>query len=411
MVYAGTFPHCNGTHYRAAHRPAASNKPNPTYAVIRALVIMPSALIPLGWLERLADHRVDGAALDGLKTFLPRLVIATLVSLLLPDYLSSNAAITWISFVGFAELWCRQCSIMLLRHDGRHLPLRLNYIASALATTIAWASLPVLLWWNRVPEIGSAVIVILISQLIHAQAFAFRAPPIVAFKVGVPASVMLALPWLNGSASYFSILTSTIVSVLCIGYIFASIRAKLHSEATLLKAQNELEYLAYFDALTSLANRRQFTLHMTNLIELSDRSKLRFSLLLIDLDHFKVVNDTLGHDAGDALLIAAGERLRAVAGELSHVARLGGDEFAILIPDVGDLARIDAVCGCIGDCFQAAVEFNGVQIYLSSSIGIALYPDDGEGMKSIFKSADLALYEAKRSGRGTWRFSNAFENR
>ncbi|WP_247599685.1 GGDEF domain-containing protein [Sphingomonas sp. PAMC26645] len=366
---------------------------------------MPRALIPLRWLERLADDRVDGAALDGLKTLLPRLVIASLASLLLLVHLGPRAAIIWISFVGFAELWCRQCSNMLARQDGRSLPVRLNYIASALATTIAWTSLPVLLWWSKVPDIGSAVIVMLISQLIHAQAFAFRAPAIVAFKVGVPALAMLALPWLVGSSSYFSILTSTIASGLCIGYIYISIRVNLRGDAALRKAHDELEYLAYFDALTSLANRRQFTLHMRTLIELSDRQKLQFALLLIDLDHFKVVNDTFGHDAGDALLVAAGERLRAVAGDLSYVARLGGDEFAILIPDVGDTAQIDEVCGRIGECFQPAVDFNGERIYLSSSVGIALYPGDGLGIETIFKSADVALYEAKRSGRGTWRFS------
>lgn len=369
---------------------------------------MPRGLISRGWLERLGDHRLDGAALDGLKTLLPRLVIAALASLLLLTHLGSRAAILWISFVGFAELWCRQCSIMLARPDGGRLPLRLNYIASALMTTIAWTSLPVLLWWSRVPDIGSAVIVMLISQLIHAQAFAFRAPSIVAFKVGVPASAMLALPWLVEPASYFTTLTSTIASGLCISYIFASVRANWRSDAALRKAHDELEYLAYFDGLTSLANRRQFTRHMRNLIELSDRQKSRFALLLIDLDHFKVVNDTFGHDAGDALLVAAGERLRAAVGEMSHVARLGGDEFAILLPDVGSTADIDAACGRIVDGVQPAVDFNGGQMSLSFSIGIAVYPGDGDSIQTVLKSADVALYDAKRRGRGTWRFSGGF---
>lgn len=371
---------------------------------------MPRALLSHSWLERLLDDRVDGAAMDGLKTLLPRLVIAALAGLLLLFHLGFGTAILWIGIVGFSELWCRQCSIALARHDGRRPPLRLNYVASALVTTIAWTSLPVLLWVGRVPDVGSAVIIILISQLIHAQAFAFRAPLIVAFKIGIPASAMLVLPWLVESTSYFNILTSTTASGLCVAYILASVRANLRSDAALRKAYDELEYLAYFDALTSLANRRQFTLHLRNLIELSDREKTQFALLLIDLDHFKVVNDTLSHDAGDALLVVAGERLRAAVGELSHVARLGGDEFAILVPEVGATTEIDQVCGQIADRFQPAVDFNGEQIHLSSSVGIAIYPSDGDGIQAFLKAADLALYEAKRNGRGTWRFSDRLGN-
>lgn len=367
---------------------------------------MPRTSAPHDLLKRLLDERVDAAALDGLKTLLPRIIIAAMASLLVLAHMGYRPAAIWISFVVFCELWCWQCSAALLRNDVRTLQLRLSYAVSALATTIAWTSLPVLLWCGRVPDIGAAAVVMLISQLVHAQAFAFRAPLIMAFKVGIPACAMLTLPWLVEATSYLSMLTSIMASGLCIGYIVASIRTNLRSDALLRKAHEELEYLAYFDALTSLANRRSFTRNLRDLIELSGRRQSQFALLLIDLDHFKAVNDTLGHDAGDALLVAAGERLRAVVGDLSYVARLGGDEFAILMPGVGDAAQIEALCGRIADCSQAAVDFNGDQIYLSSSVGIAIYPSDGDAIQAIFKSADLALYEAKRSGRSTWCFSD-----
>jgi diguanylate cyclase (GGDEF)-like protein len=369
-------------------------------------VTMLRTLTPHDLLKRLLDERVDAAALDGLKTLLPRIVIVAMASLLVYAHMGYRPAAIWISFVGLCELWCWQCSVVLLRYDVRHLQMRLSYAVSALATTIAWTSLPVLLWWGRVPDIGAAAVVMLISQLIHAQAFAFRAPLIMAFKVGSPACALLTLPWLVETTSYLSTLTSIMASGLCIGYIVASVKANLRSEASLRKAHEELEYLAYFDALTSLANRRSFTLHLRDLIELSGRRQSQFALLLIDLDHFKAVNDTLGHDAGDAVLVAAGEHLRAIVRDSSYVARLGGDEFAILMPGVGDTAQIDAVCCRIADRFQHAVDFNSNQIYLSYSVGIAIYPSDGDAIQAIFKSADLALYEAKRSGRSTWCFSD-----
>jgi diguanylate cyclase (GGDEF)-like protein len=130
----------------------------------------------------------------------------------------------------------------------------------------------------------------------------------------------------------------------------------------------------------------------------------KFALLLIDLDRFKEINDSLGHDAGDALLIEIARRLRAVVRNADDVFRIGGDEFAILCVDFPDDSAVEAVCRKILEKVYAAVPFNGIEMTSSPSIGIARFPADGESLEALFKVADLALYEAKRGGRNTWRW-------
>ena len=169
-----------------------------------------------------------------------------------------------------------------------------------------------------------------------------------------------------------------------------------------------IEQIAYHDALTGLPNRRLFNKELQKLITQSQRQSRPFLLLLIDLDRFKEINDTLGHDAGDAMLAETAKRMRGVLRESDCLARLGGDEFAALIQDVigaegDDLETADTLCPRIVECFDAAVPFNGMEMKMSASIGIAAYPISGETSESLFKASDLALYEAKRSGRNTWR--------
>jgi diguanylate cyclase (GGDEF)-like protein len=174
-------------------------------------------------------------------------------------------------------------------------------------------------------------------------------------------------------------------------------------ELTLL--QHQLEELAYSDALTSLPNRRMFSDYCKQMIATCERQDTGFALLLIDLDHFKQVNDTLGHDAGDALLVETARRLREIARKADVVARLGGDEFAILLADTAVPSAVDIACKRILDAFDDSVSHDGHEMRASPSIGVALFPVDGVTQDELYKSADLALYEAKRSGRHTWRFA------
>ena len=173
----------------------------------------------------------------------------------------------------------------------------------------------------------------------------------------------------------------------------------------LTQLQYQLEELAYSDALTSLPNRRMFGDWCRQMIATCERQDGGFALLLIDLDHFKQVNDTLGHDAGDALLVETARRLRTIARKADVVARLGGDEFAILLADAGVPSAVDMACRRILDAFDTPVLYEGHEMRTSPSIGVALFPSDGTTQDELYKSADLALYEAKRSGRHTWRFA------
>ena len=173
--------------------------------------------------------------------------------------------------------------------------------------------------------------------------------------------------------------------------------------AALERSQDELQKLAYFDALTGLANRRMFTQNVERLLTPTERQAPAFALILVDLDKFKVINDTLGHDAGDALLIEAAERLVSSVRENDSVARLGGDEFAILLSGHIDATSLDILCGRVIGAVAAPILFAGQTIETSASLGVALFPDNGQTQDELYKAADLALYAAKRGGRNTWR--------
>jgi len=171
--------------------------------------------------------------------------------------------------------------------------------------------------------------------------------------------------------------------------------------AELSLTQAQLRHFAYVDMLTGLPNRRAFTEEFRRLTEQAQHSHGRLALLLIDMDGFKLVNDTLGHHAGDSLLVAVGGRLRGAVREGDFVARLGGDEFAVLMMMADDM--IELVCQRIIDGFLPPVAIEGENLVAGASIGVAIYPDHGATQERIYKMADIAMYAAKREGRGTWR--------
>jgi diguanylate cyclase (GGDEF)-like protein len=175
--------------------------------------------------------------------------------------------------------------------------------------------------------------------------------------------------------------------------------------AQLQESKRHLEEIAYIDPLTSLANRRGFQDEFRKRAALASRENGSFALLLIDLDRFKQINDTLGHDAGDVLLIEAALRFKATVRIYDSVFRLGGDEFAILLIGSPEPAAIETVCRRVIDGFVAAIPYGATMMKTSASIGIATYPAHGITQDGLFKSADMALYEAKAAGRNTWRWS------
>jgi diguanylate cyclase (GGDEF)-like protein len=175
--------------------------------------------------------------------------------------------------------------------------------------------------------------------------------------------------------------------------------------AELRATQAQLETLAYSDPLTGLANRRLFNDELRHLVAQAERDGPAFTLLLIDLDRFKPINDTHGHDAGDALLVAAADRLRAAVREADRPFRLGGDEFAVLLSQTTEHETLAPVCVRILDQLAQPLSLpDAVVIEISASVGAAVYRR-GDSHEQLYKQADLALYHAKDAGRNTWRLA------
>lgn len=175
--------------------------------------------------------------------------------------------------------------------------------------------------------------------------------------------------------------------------------AELEQKTVELKqSQQKLEHMAYTDSLTGLPNRRMFTEHFRRLLALKRRQQSTFALLLMDFDGFKSINDTFGHDAGDAVLKEMAQRMSAVVRESDILARLGGDEFGLILGQSPDMEATENVCHKLVESFRPAVLFQGIELRTSPSVGVALYPYDGSTQDKLFKTADNALYAAKRSG-------------
>ncbi|MEW8525450.1 MAG: EAL domain-containing protein [Candidatus Thiodiazotropha endolucinida] len=170
------------------------------------------------------------------------------------------------------------------------------------------------------------------------------------------------------------------------------------------QAQKRIRELAYKDELTGLASRARFYQQLEESIKTSNRSGRRFALLYVDLDDFKGVNDSLGHDAGDLLLKDIAKCLKSISREIDFVARLSGDEFCIIVKDVDDdYAAAHVAQRCL-DMISEPIELSARKFIPSCSIGIAHYPDDGEDLSSMLKAADTSLYSAKEHGKNQFAF-------
>lgn len=169
------------------------------------------------------------------------------------------------------------------------------------------------------------------------------------------------------------------------------------------RAEQELRYLANYDALTSLPNRTLLSARLSEAIARARRDGTRLAVLFLDLDRFKDINDTLGHAAGDRLLCAAGKRLQQAVGVQHTVARLGGDEFTVVLERLATPADAQAVAEQVLAAFAAPLDFaDGPEMVVSPSIGIALFPDHADTPADLLKHADTAMYHAKAAGRRTW---------
>ncbi|MBV6656714.1 MAG: EAL domain-containing protein [Devosiaceae bacterium] len=165
-------------------------------------------------------------------------------------------------------------------------------------------------------------------------------------------------------------------------------------------AERELEQLAFYDHLTGLANRSLFTRELRRVCDKADAGQGDAALILLDLDYFKEVNDTLGHLAGDQLLEVVGRRLSEAVGNGCFVSRLGGDEFAVIVDKSATRESIDALCERIIEKVAVSADLNGSEVQTRCSIGIAWAPKDSVAPDELMRFADLALYASKENGRG-----------
>lgn len=168
--------------------------------------------------------------------------------------------------------------------------------------------------------------------------------------------------------------------------------------------RRSIHRLAFYDALTNLPNRALLAERMRQTITDASQNGDRFALMLLDLDRFKDVNDALGHSMGDLLLRDAAERLQQCIRTDDMVARLGGDEFAILLPQVGEGDDVAAMADKIVKVFEQPFQVSGRELFISASIGIALYPDDSADIDALFMYADSTMYHAKKQGRNNFQF-------
>jgi len=175
-----------------------------------------------------------------------------------------------------------------------------------------------------------------------------------------------------------------------------------HDITERVRAEQQLAYMATHDALTGLPNRRLFNDRLTLELAHAHRNQQKLAMMLLDLDHFKDVNDTLGHSVGDKLLQVVGGRLTSLLRQSDTVARMGGDEFMLLLPEMDQMENAARIAAKILGAFRRPFEFDGHKFHITTSIGIALYPNDGEDADALMKNVDIAMYRAKDRGRDNY---------
>ena len=202
------------------------------------------------------------------------------------------------------------------------------------------------------------------------------------------------------------------LAILCLAFLLALAAALpgafiWRQLQSLRIAQAHIKELAFLDTLTGLPNRRMFQDRLRQAVSHAKRHGERGALILMDLDHFKGVNDSLGHGAGDHLLNEVGHRLSSLLRDEDTVARLGGDEFALILSNIPAAEQVAHVAQRIQESLAEPTFFEGNEIHTSASIGITLFPDDGEAPDQLLANADIALYRAKETGRRTFNFFEA----
>ena len=185
---------------------------------------------------------------------------------------------------------------------------------------------------------------------------------------------------------------------------WAVLKHRVRSVVSTVVAERKVELLAYRDTLTNLPNRLLFADRLEHSIDRSARHRESLALLLVDMDDFKLVNDSFGHDAGDKLIKAVGDLLSRSLRRADTVARLGGDEFAIIVEGIDGPDDAVSIADNLSTILEHNVRLDEQETFTGASIGIAIYPDDGEDARTLLKNADTALFRAKEHGRHCFQF-------
>lgn len=187
---------------------------------------------------------------------------------------------------------------------------------------------------------------------------------------------------------------------------FLGFEGYVHNITREKEAHLKLEYISYYDELTGLNNRKQFKNIIEKELEKHIVSESRGALIIIDIDNFKFINDSYGHKCGDILLEKFSEDLKKIFNDDKLLCRFGGDEFLIFISSISYLNEINTTVRKIMDILKNPYDINGHKIYSSTSIGVSVFPDDGEDFEVLLKNADAAMYIAKSNGKNQWQMFN-----
>jgi diguanylate cyclase (GGDEF)-like protein len=209
--------------------------------------------------------------------------------------------------------------------------------------------------------------------------------------------------WLAITIAVIALAVLTITTILLLYDAHLESKTRKHNEQ-LRVANVQLQHVATHDALTGLPNRLLLADRMAQAIAQAERHHMRFAILVVDLDRFKSINDSLGHLAGDTMLKEVAQRLAIVLRKADTLARLGGDEFVLILNEIPRAQDIESIASRVLEDMARPVKLTDLELHTSASIGISIYPDDGTSAETLLQHADAAMYHAKKSGRNAYQF-------